>query len=69
MKSKTKTTKAGWGFPQGARSAHFFIGATSLCGALENFRGPLDKSMAHTADDCARCRKMIATVAKMARAA
>lgn len=73
MKSKSKKSNtqsgAGWGFPIGSRLAHFFIGGTSLCGALENYRGPKDKDMAHTPDDCARCRKMIATIAKLAKAA
>lgn len=66
---KSKRQNAGWAFPNGERKAHFFIGGGSLCGALESFRGRLDKDMAHTADDCARCRKMIATIARLAKAA
>jgi hypothetical protein len=68
-KKKSTTTGAGWGFPPESRRAHFFYGSTSLCGTLEGYRGPKDKDMAHTPDDCATCRKMIATIAKLAKAA
>jgi hypothetical protein len=71
MKQKSKKTKtgAGWGFPVGERHAHFFIGGTSLCGSLENFRGPKDKDMSPTKDDCASCRKAIETVLRLSKAA
>jgi hypothetical protein len=67
MASKTKETRAGWGFPTDEKHAHFFIGGISLCGDLEQFRGPLDSKMHRTPDDCPRCRKTNDAIMKLAK--
>jgi hypothetical protein len=64
-KKKTKTskrqTRAGWGFPEGEKRAHFFIGGVSLCGELEAYVGPLDKDTTAAATHMSRVSEIIAT--------
>jgi hypothetical protein len=68
-KTTKRQSRAGWGFPEGEKHAHFFIGGASLCGELEAYVGPLDKDMKPTPDDCPHCRKLIEAVLKVAKAA
>ncbi len=68
-KTKKRQTRAGWGFPEGEKRAHFFVGGVSLCGELEAYVGPLDKDMTATPDDCPHCRKLIEAVLRTAKAA
>lgn len=52
----------GWGVIRpGDRKAHYYRDTMSLCRTRGFYRGPLEADVHSSPDDCAACRKVLAT--------
>ena len=51
--------REGWGFPRGARKAHYFRETFALCRKYGFYRSTLEQGNDDSPDNCAQCARIL----------